>query len=80
MSCFSRTVAPCHGGYFPAIVELLSRLDLRYIGTSRITINKILQKWKHQRLFAFSNRSPIHITDIDKLREIINISELTQIL
>ncbi|MFD0616899.1 helix-turn-helix domain-containing protein [Paenibacillus sp. GCM10027629] len=57
-----------------------SRLDLRYIGTSRITINKILQKWKHLRLFAFSNRSPIHITDIDKLREIINISELTQIL
>jgi len=22
LSCFSRTVAPCHGGYFTAIVDL----------------------------------------------------------
>jgi CRP-like cAMP-binding protein len=44
----------------------------RYIGTSRITVNKIIQKWKNLKLVEFCHRGEIVITDIEKLREIIN--------
>lgn len=51
-----------------------------YIGTSRITVNKILNKWKNQRWIQLSNRS-IDILDINQLKELrdsgtINISNL----
>jgi CRP/FNR family transcriptional regulator, cyclic AMP receptor protein len=39
----------------------------RYIGTTRITVNKILNKWKTQHIIAFSNRT-IQILDIEGLK------------
>jgi CRP/FNR family cyclic AMP-dependent transcriptional regulator len=42
----------------------------RYIDTSRITVNKILQKWKQHGLIQLNNRSTIRVVDIDKLKEI----------
>lgn len=42
----------------------------RYIDTSRITVNKILQKWRQQGLIELSNRGAIRIMDIGKIREI----------
>ncbi|MBV7508230.1 Crp/Fnr family transcriptional regulator [Bacillus sp. sid0103] len=52
----------------------------RYIGTSRITVNKILNKWKNQKWIQISNRT-IDILDINRLKELrdsgaINISNL----
>lgn len=52
----------------------------RYIGTSRITVNKILNKWKHQQWIQISNRT-IDILDFDSLKELrdsgtMNISNL----
>lgn len=52
----------------------------RYIGTSRITVNKILNKWKNQHWIQISNRS-IDILDMNRLKELrdsgaINISNL----
>lgn len=41
----------------------------RYIGTSRITINKLLNKWKNQKIILLSNRT-IDILDIHRLKEI----------
>ncbi|USK36583.1 Crp/Fnr family transcriptional regulator (plasmid) [Bacillus sp. F19] len=41
----------------------------RYIGTSRITVNKILNKWKTQHIIAFSNRT-IQILDFEGLKTI----------
>ncbi|MEY2195019.1 Crp/Fnr family transcriptional regulator [Neobacillus sp. BF23-41] len=51
-----------------------------YIGTSRITVNKILNKWKNQQWIQISNRT-IDILDINRLKELrdsgaINISNL----
>lgn len=46
----------------------------RYVDTSRISVNKIIKKWKNLGLVEFSHRGTIHITDIGKLREIIDIS------
>jgi len=52
----------------------------RYIGTSRITVNKILNKWKNQQWIQISNRT-IDILEIDRIKELrdsgaINISNL----
>ena len=52
----------------------------RYIGTSRITVNKILNKWKNQQWIQISNRT-IDIFEIDRLKElrdsgVINILNL----
>ncbi|WP_413300791.1 helix-turn-helix domain-containing protein [Bacillus sp. 1P10SD] len=41
----------------------------RYIGTSRITVNKILNKWKNQKLIRLSNRT-IDLLDINRLKSI----------
>lgn len=41
----------------------------RYIGTSRITVNKILNKWKNQQWIQISNRT-IDILEIDRLKEL----------
>ncbi len=41
----------------------------RYIGTSRITVNKILNKWKTQHIITISNRT-IQIEDIEGLKTI----------
>lgn len=46
----------------------------KYIGTSRITVNKIIQKWKHQGYIQLSQRQ-ILITDMDKMKEIANHRE-----
>jgi CRP-like cAMP-binding protein len=43
----------------------------RYIGTSRITVNKILNKWKNQKLINISNRT-IDILDSNQLKDIRN--------
>jgi CRP-like cAMP-binding protein len=43
----------------------------RYIGTSRITVNKILNKWKNQKLIQITQRS-ICILDVDQLTNIQN--------
>jgi CRP/FNR family transcriptional regulator, cyclic AMP receptor protein len=40
-----------------------------YIGTSRITVNKILNKWKTQKIIDLSNRT-IEILDITRLKEL----------
>ncbi|GED52352.1 Crp/Fnr family transcriptional regulator [Brevibacillus borstelensis] len=42
----------------------------RYIDSSRITVNKILQKWRQQGLIELSNRGAIRIADVEKIREI----------
>lgn len=47
----------------------------KYIGTSRITVNKIIQKWKQQDYIQLSQRQ-IVIIDMDKMREIANHKEL----
>lgn len=41
----------------------------RYIGTSRITVNKILNKWKTQKIIDLSNRT-IEILDINRLKDL----------
>jgi CRP/FNR family cyclic AMP-dependent transcriptional regulator len=46
----------------------------KYIGTSRITVNKIIQKWKHQGYIQLSQRQ-IVITEMDKMKEIANHRE-----
>ncbi|MEH7417056.1 Crp/Fnr family transcriptional regulator [Neobacillus drentensis] len=46
----------------------------RYIGTSRITVNKILNKWKSQKLIQITQRS-ICILDVDELINIQNTGE-----
>lgn len=44
----------------------------RYIGTSRITVNKVIQKWKQDEYIELHNRQII-IKDMDKMKEIANI-------
>jgi CRP/FNR family transcriptional regulator, cyclic AMP receptor protein len=41
----------------------------RYIGTSRITVNKILNKWKNQKVIQLSKRT-IDILDFNRLKSI----------
>ncbi|MFP7732221.1 Crp/Fnr family transcriptional regulator [Priestia aryabhattai] len=41
----------------------------RYVGTSRITVNKIIQKWSKEKLIELSNQK-IYIKNISKLKEI----------
>lgn len=43
----------------------------RYIDTSRITVNKILQKWRQQGLIELSERSAIRVMDLKGLRGIV---------
>ncbi|UFJ41083.1 Crp/Fnr family transcriptional regulator [Brevibacillus humidisoli] len=43
----------------------------RYIDTSRITVNKILQKWRQQGLIELSSRSKIRVVDVDRLKELV---------
>ncbi|MFP3390266.1 Crp/Fnr family transcriptional regulator [Brevibacillus sp. SIMBA_040] len=43
----------------------------RYIDTSRITVNKILQKWRQQGLIELSERSAIRVVDLKSLRGIV---------
>lgn len=45
-----------------------------YIGTSRITVNKIFQKWRQQELIQFSN-GIIRVIDSTKLKEILTDPE-----
>ncbi|HZG80966.1 MAG TPA: Crp/Fnr family transcriptional regulator [Brevibacillus sp.] len=42
-----------------------------YIGTSRITVYKILQQWEKKEIVTVSNRS-IQINDLNRLRAILN--------
>lgn len=44
----------------------------RYIDTSRITVNKILQKWRQQGLIELSERSVIRVVDVEGLRRIVS--------
>lgn len=44
----------------------------RYIDTSRITVNKILQKWRQQGLIELSERSAIRVVDLKGLRGIVS--------
>jgi len=41
----------------------------RYVGTSRITVNKIIQKWSKEKWIELSNQN-IDIKNISKLKEI----------
>jgi len=43
----------------------------RYIDTSRITVNKILQKWRQQGLIELSERGAIRVVDLQSLRGIV---------
>lgn len=43
----------------------------RYVGTSRITVNKIIQKWSKEKWIELSNQN-IYIKNINKLKEIRN--------
>lgn len=45
----------------------------KYIGASRITVNKVIQKWKKENYITLKKRQ-ILIKDIDKLKSIINNS------
>lgn len=42
----------------------------RYIDTSRMTVNKTLQKWRQQGLIELSERSAIRVVDVEGLRGI----------
>jgi CRP/FNR family cyclic AMP-dependent transcriptional regulator len=42
-----------------------------YIGTSRVTVYKILQQWKARNIITIENRK-IHLLDIVKLKAILN--------
>lgn len=44
----------------------------RYIGTSRITVNKVIQKWKQDEYIELHNRQII-IKDMEKMKEIANL-------
>jgi CRP/FNR family cyclic AMP-dependent transcriptional regulator len=46
----------------------------QYIGTSRITVNKIIQKWKQQGWIQCSN-GVIRVMELAKIKEILNDSE-----
>jgi CRP/FNR family transcriptional regulator, cyclic AMP receptor protein len=46
----------------------------RYIGTSRITVNKIIQKWRQQGFIQFSN-GVIQVIQIERIREILTQME-----
>lgn len=46
----------------------------KYIGTSRITVNKVFQRWKQKGYIELSNRQII-ILDIKKINVIANIAE-----
>lgn len=50
----------------------------RYIGTSRITVNKMLQKWKQEGLIELSKRT-IHFIDIGKMNSLSRIHEYNQL-
>lgn len=43
----------------------------KYIGASRITVNKIIQKWRKNNYITLKNRQ-IFIKDLEKLKSIIN--------
>ncbi|KON88729.1 Crp/Fnr family transcriptional regulator [Sporosarcina globispora] len=43
----------------------------KYIGASRITVNKVIQKWKKENYITIINRQ-ILIKDMDKIKSIIN--------
>ncbi|MGO4498870.1 Crp/Fnr family transcriptional regulator [Paenibacillus sp. 2RAB27] len=47
----------------------------RYVDTSRITVNKIVNNWKNSGIINFSHPGTIHITNINRLKEITNNSE-----
>jgi CRP-like cAMP-binding protein len=51
----------------------------RYIDTSRITVNKILQKWRQQGLIELSSRGAIRVIDPDKMKEIIHQPDHIQV-
>ncbi|WP_421617084.1 Crp/Fnr family transcriptional regulator [Brevibacillus sp. TJ4] len=44
----------------------------RYVDTSRITVNKILQKWRQQGMIELSSRSMIRVIDQQKLQSVLN--------
>lgn len=46
----------------------------QYIGTSRITVNKIIQKWRQQNWIAFSN-GMIRVMDRSKIKELVTSGE-----
>lgn len=48
----------------------------KYIGSSRITVNQVFQKWKQHGYIKLSNRQ-ILILDIDKMKEIATKEEIT---
>ncbi|MFD2443768.1 Crp/Fnr family transcriptional regulator [Bacillus sp. CGMCC 1.16607] len=43
----------------------------KYIGTSRITVNKVIQKWKQESFIELSNRQII-IKDMEKIKTLAN--------
>lgn len=47
----------------------------RYIDASRITVNKVLHKWKLHGYIELSNRGAIRILDIEKVKEIAHREE-----
>ncbi|EST54154.1 Crp/Fnr family transcriptional regulator [Brevibacillus panacihumi W25] len=47
----------------------------RYIDASRITVNKILHKWKEMGIIELSHRGAIRIVEIDKMNEIATREE-----
>lgn len=42
-----------------------------YIGTSRVTVYKILQQWKTREIITITNRK-IHLIDVEKLQSILD--------
>lgn len=44
----------------------------RYIDTSRITVNKVLQKWRQQGLIELSGRGAIRVVNVAGLRGIVS--------
>lgn len=46
----------------------------KYLGASRITVNRVIQKWKQERYIKLVNRQ-IMIQDFEKLQEIANYKE-----
>lgn len=57
---------------------LLSQTSLaRFIGTSRVTVHKIINQWKRAGVLDYRNGT-IHLMDIDKLKNYLTLSLLNQ--
>lgn len=59
-----------HTKYGSNVISIDQTSLARYIGTSRITVYKILQQWKKDGILTISNNK-LHLMDLDKIKRIL---------